>query len=200
MLPHHRGSVARRRVPSSESRSCLAMLWQAFARLHVAMRARRRAAEAVQPTREPRHGREHTVSPRSVADPRVAPGSTPGDADEPRTRSVRGCTHQSTRAWRTTHPPASPLGTPPSSWLQGLAPPTSWSRPPAVRRSVDLRPSMGLDPPRGSFARARGARHGRGRELRSTLTGEIPPRFAAGCRSSRLRPSGRTVRPSRVAA
>jgi len=67
-----------------------------------------------------------------------------------------------------------------------------WSRPPAVRRSGDLRPSMGLVPPRGCFARARGARHGRGRELRSTLAGEIPPRFAAGCRSSRLRSSGRT--------
>jgi len=39
--PAPRGSVARRRVPISESRSWLAMLWRAFAHLHVAMATRR---------------------------------------------------------------------------------------------------------------------------------------------------------------
>lgn len=122
--PAPRGSVARRRVPISESRSWWAMLRRAFARLHVAMGARR-CRRSGQPTREPRPGREHTGSLKSVAGPEAAPDSTPGDTDEPCARSVDAA--PTVESAHGKPPPDPPVHRATSrSWLQGLAPPTSW--------------------------------------------------------------------------
>lgn len=199
MLPHHRGSVARRRVPSSESRTCLAMLRRAFAHLHVALGARRqhRRSGLARP-RTPSWPRAHRL-PRNVAGPE---GPRPAQHRVMRTSRMRG---RSTSEPTSRRARSEPRTRRPVRWthrraagFKALLHRRVWSRPSAVRRSADLRPSMGLIPL--GVLRAREARHGRSRELRYTLAGAIPPRFAADCRSSRPRPSGRTVRPSRVAA